>query len=131
MIADKELTKEQALSEHRKMWNWIADQLSLENCKVYDGSELKEKYVTEIYKGDESIVHNCFCCEYDTKFDGNACSHCPILWGTEDVTSSYFCERGDDYGIKGLWTLCDYLTMDKQYKEASIIAKKIANLPEK
>ena len=55
MIDDKELTKEQALSEHRKMWNWISDQLSLENCKVYDVSELKEKYVTEIYKGDESM----------------------------------------------------------------------------
>ena len=121
----KLITKEWTIAEHRKMWQWIAEETLKRERIVY-----KKEYLEE-YFPNEDIRCNCFCCEYDTKFDGNACSHCPILWGTEDVTSSYFCERGDDYGIKGLWTLCDYLTMDKQYKEASIIAKKIANLPEK
>ena len=37
------LTKEQAIAEHRKMWNWIADQISKSNgiVNIYN---LKEEY---------------------------------------------------------------------------------------
>lgn len=41
----KKLTKEQTISGHRKMWNWIADKI--EESKIYrnrDKSKICKKY---------------------------------------------------------------------------------------
>lgn len=156
----KKLTKEQAITEHRKMWNWIADQLeeaeklkndgNLKSSDLYDVYKLKRKYV-ENY--GSYILCSCFCCEYEyqqqVRMGDNHkedCVFCPLLWGTEDKVNTSFCERGMDiadfkrkYDIDfltslkttGLWEMANKLSAYHKYKEAAKIARQIANLPEK
>lgn len=137
------LTKEQAIQEHRKMWNWIADRL--ENGDAYDIADLKEYYLEGSIYRKEDIINNCFCCHYA---EGN-CDNCPLKWGTEDKVTGYFCEDGidvynffnDRFGCipdkinsnfnSGLWYIAYELSQDGYYKEAAVTAREIANLPEK
>lgn len=156
----KNLTKEQAIAEHRKMWNWIADRLEeaeeLKNdgdfkSDLYNILKLKRKYI-EI-RGFKNILCDCFCCEYEyqqkTRMDDvykGYCSLCPLLWGTEDKVNIGFCEKGMDmsdfkrkYNIDfltpfktiGLWEMANKLSAYHKYKEAAKIARQIANLPER
>ena len=153
------LTKEQAITEHRKMWNWIADRLeeaeklkndgNLKSPDLYDVYKLKRKYV-ENY--GSYILCSCFCCEYDkqqycTDDDERMdCKYCPLLWGTENEMDSFFCEGGTDmsdfkrkyyivffttFETMGLWGMANRLSGCNKYKEAAEIARQIANLPEK
>ena len=74
-----QLTKEQAIQEHRKMWNWIADQYEKRTdlLKITENVEdLKAFYIDAVFS-DEMIEGDCFCCEYDKKF-GGLCDYCPI-----------------------------------------------------
>ena len=76
-----QLTKEQAIIEHRKMWNWIADQYK-NRCinYIYD---VEQKYIDECtnYSSDE-IESNSFCCEYCNQNDvSDSCDSCPLVWG--------------------------------------------------
>lgn len=124
-----ELTKKKAIEEHRKMWNWIADELlkpetQRKNLSVYD---LKGIYCNE---QDVIINNNCWCCEYDEQFE-NICKHCPLIWGTESEIEDYFCEGDIDETSKGLWLTADRLSEDGEYVGASELARQIANLPEK
>ena len=76
-----QLTKEQAIIEHRKMWNWIADQYKnrtdlLKKTECVDG--LKHCYTNATFP-DETIEYDCFCCEYDYQYDEiGICKHCPL-----------------------------------------------------
>lgn len=106
-----QLTKEQAIQEHRKMWNWIADQY--EQGSENHVSELKDTYLklNDFY----GIAMNCFCCEYDNQNEGS-CIDCPLTW------SNGLCfNDGSEY---------DRITSILNFKERAIIAKQIANLPE-
>lgn len=69
-----ELTREEAISEHRKMWNWIADEIEKEK-RDQDILDLKEEYCNR--EGYNDIRSDCFCCGY-TKY---ICDYCPIEWG--------------------------------------------------
>lgn len=88
-----ELTKEQAISEHRKMWNWIADKIEKEK-ECQEIGDLKEEYCIE---NDFLLKNDCFCCEY-TK---NNCDNCPIEW--KSVLKEFMCEQkhkeDDDEGF--------------------------------
>ena len=133
-MKDLDLTKERAIKEHRKMWNWIADQL--ENGRSMTIGTLKEVYCDE---NEFDILNNCFCCEFDAKQSLYCCENCPILWGTENIVHDYYCETGmTDYKTEtyfgeetGLWMLAENLTLEHRYKEAAEIARQIANLPER
>ena len=131
------LTREQAIIEHRKMWNWIAEQLEMQpsddkcNVNIYF---LKVKYCeingfTREKKGKPE--HYCFCCQY--AFSLYDCRECPLYWETENSIREYFCEYGMKYDNilpnVGLWSIL--YKADLTYKEAAEIAKQIANLPEK
>ena len=142
----KKLTKEQAITEHRKMWNWIADQLENHNDPGYDIHMYKVKYIKENFPHND-IRHNCFCCHYAVQEnDGNVftnyCINCPLIWGTEDNTDGFFCKQGNRdipfedmylFGEEGygLWNYAQSLTKNHDYEEAAKIARQIANLPEK
>lgn len=139
------LTKQQAIEEHKKMWNWIADNIHL----LIDNKQKSICELENLYCEINNIVliHNCFCCEYSMQqleypysyffvFDENRCEKCPILWGTEQKTNSYYCMyNGNKYhNIKsGLRNEILYLSEShyKNIKEISKIARQIANLPEK
>lgn len=144
----KNLTKEQAIAEHRKMWNWIADQLENHDNPGCDIFTYKLKYMQENFPYYD-VRNNCFCCHYaaqeqenDGNFFTNYCIYCPLIWGTEDNTDEFFCEQGNrdipfediylfDEEEYGLWNYAQDLTKNHDYEEAAKIARQIANLPER
>ena len=133
-----ELTKKQAIEEHRKMWNWIADAIKNKEdwpavVSCYNWSSiivyLKRHYLFN-YKGQKykDIRASCFCCEYDAYYDDDIhlhkCRHCPVIWRS---STGYCC---DDYGeYTELTSLYGY--SDENRRKAYKLALKIANLPER
>lgn len=125
-----ELTKKQAIKEHRKMWRWIAERIknyplkklfSLPNYNWLSLiSDLKYYYLYEVKKqvfGD--LDNNCFCCEYACN-----CRHCPIVWsGTNKTCFEKFGEYLELISLNGY--------SDENKEKAYKLALKIANLPER
>ena len=131
-----QLTKEQAIIEHRKMWNWIADQYK-SGCInfIYD---MEKKYIQECtnYSSDE-IESWSFCCEYtDQNDEKDSCNKCPLVW--DEITGFCSClqtdnlnENGDFAGLyqrvtDETWDSSE-IDFDKVYK----LCKQIASLPER
>ena len=110
------LTKEEAIREHRKMWNWIAEQY--EQYGFQDIACLKDEYLNTYRPEFLSMDSECFCCEYVTQ-QGAECTECPVVWGGN---KAYICTSGE-YG-----RLC---CVKKDKFIAGFLARKIANLPEK
>lgn len=119
------MTREEAIKNHRTMWNWIADQIR-DGRKDVTISHLKEKYLIEHGYDPDTILHECFCCEYAVQENGgyndygdycdDYCESCPLVWGNENLCKpGYFCENTGWY-----WA-----------KRTEENARKIANLPEK
>lgn len=145
-MEDLYLTKEEAIAEHRKMWNWIADRLEEHNNHGRDIYMYKAEYIKNNFP-DDTIRNYCFCCQYTTQevdnYLENHCIYCPLLWGTEDNTDGYFCEQGNcDIPVEdlslfdsdekyGLWSYAQRLTENYCYDEAAKVARQIANLPER
>lgn len=131
------LTKKRAIEEHRKMWNWIAEQYENETdilLELHDIDRLKRCYIDDNYMElfDLKIESNCFCCAYDYLYDGD-CSHCPLDWGNNNNNDDVACMRMDNGA--GLFETIDILTHENSSKEklevCGKIARKIANLPER
>lgn len=107
------LSREETIANHRKMWNWIADETLKRKEKVFKDEYFKEynipKYIMPPFE--------CFCCEY-TEYAGDPikCKKCPIRWPYQ------LCRLEGPYKN---W--CD--TFD--YVEAAESARQIAELPEK
>lgn len=115
-----ELTREQAIAEHRKMWNWIADEIEKEN-HVFDIEELKDLYLGVFKKMSICPIERCFLCEYSMEQlnktgNGVTCDHCPVI-------------KADGYGCLGglHYEVCRSYTWQEQAK----LARQIANLPER
>lgn len=110
------LTREQAIAEHRKMWNWLAD----ETLKRKTAIPKKEYFIAN------SITHiplnQCYCCEYVGIFEipigGTKCHLCPIDWKRGNCLNSEY----------GKWEIA---YSNKNYKLASKCASIIAKLPAK
>lgn len=122
------LTKKQAISEHRKMWNWISDEI--EKLKeVTDIGYLKINYLTGVRKIEFGIANHCFCCEYDIQKNnsGFRCVKCPIEWVSE--SKGYMCQdRETEEDNMGLYLRC----IDAEtWQEQAALARQIANLPER
>ena len=125
-----ELTKQQAIQEHRKMWNWIADQYKTGqklNIRV-----LKKYYIYTVYPG-EYVLNDCFCCEYERVED---CSRCLLIWGeAEGATCEYSdsWEYMNGYKMTGIYAKLRKLTFEKDFDnlEAERLARAIAILPER
>ena len=150
-MEDLYLTKEEAIAEHRKMWNWIADRLENFDDIRKHVFQYKQEYIKK--KFPDSYVYNyCFCCQYakqevDNDIFKNYCIYCPLCWGTEANTDKFFCERcncdipvedlslfdsNEEYGLEyGLWSYVQRLTENHCYDEAAKVARQIANLPER
>ena len=126
------ITREQAIAEHRKMWNWIAD----ETEKRGENVETIEYFLNHDIKG--TVFGYCFCCEYavhkqyaipiqSARTDTNRCHWCPINWGGSMQTSQclHCSDYGDYRGILGLLARC------QNPEEYAKLARQIANLPER
>lgn len=85
-----ELTREQALKLHRRMWTDMQQELG-DNPNSFERERYKQKWCQEHFP-DESIRDYCFLCDYATfhKFEGAyACGICPIKWDCN------YCYEGD------------------------------------
>lgn len=125
------LTKERAIKEHRKMWNWIADQyenVTEDLIKLHDIGRLKSYYIktSHLELADLRIDCDCFCCEYDVQFYGD-CRHCPLEWGG---CARIPCIKTND-GSAGLYESIDMLTDAYSCENDFVLCGKIANLPER
>lgn len=126
------MTKEEAIVNHRRLWNEIADML--DRGERYDHVDvLKRQALNNI--GEENDIHNnCYCCEYAK----NDCRKCPVIWNNERYYD-YMCETGYDdifddlYDVKDKSEWANFLILIKQkdYDIAAEIAREIANLPER
>lgn len=119
------LTKTQAIAEHRKMWNWIADQVE-QGIVVHPVYLLKKEYLkgTSYHK---ELIANCFLCEY-AGVCSDSCRHCPVIPESEQGTG---CLGGLYRKVLDAASKCylDDTQKDRQY--AVQLCRKIANLPER
>lgn len=138
------LTKEQAIMEHRKMWNWIAEQYR--NGCTLSVMSLKKAYTNGL-KYEYGICNNCFCCEYATQqlkeigYFGYECRCvcCPLDWKSN--MRDYPCidryEEDDEKGLyEDLCQLCLSMLSSKVHNKnetnvLATLAEEIANLPER
>ena len=127
-----ELTREQAIAEHRKMWNWIADETErLGNVVDKDDYFSRTEAITRIPTAE------CFCCAYGEQFVDDKikhiqqrCAHCPLVWDSHIDKAMCLCkeEYTDNNGLFGLWVdACTYGHVEKSVK----LARQIANLQER
>lgn len=121
------LTREQAIAEHRKMWNWIAEKIEeteieqrIEALKVEYIGERAEKKTLNIFP-----MNGCFLCEYAYREKQKnsmygLCTFCPIE--TESVKNrNVSC-------LAGLYVM---IKRANTWQEQATIARQIANLPER
>lgn len=101
------LTRKQAIAEHRKMWNWIADEHEKGNVVK------KSDYLQSHGFDPREFSNSSFLCEYVNQYGLN-CRSCPIQWCYEHCSISEY-----EQFLQG------------DYKERAYWARKIANLPER
>lgn len=117
-----ELTKEQAITEFRRMWKWIAEE-SLKQKRCVS----KEEYLKRHEKFPH-VKNNSFICEYACQ-EKIACCNCPILW---DCPSETCYNLG--YSLIGgqeNYSSYDMLVIQAKYEKYAFYANKISELPER
>lgn len=107
------LTKQQAIEGHRKMWNWIADEIERQKSECCIPL-LKQCYC---YKNKLTLIEDCFCCEYNNHYI--KCQKCPLDW----IETSHCCSEEKSLYCRIVWS--------KSWKEQADLSRQIANLPEK
>lgn len=114
-----ELTREQAIAEHRKMWRWLAER---PNKSKSDYLEIMEIY------NNYRLRNRCFLCTYAkaeaerqklSRFE--MCDYCPLDWGGNG------CNEASD-SLYETWVLCGDVC---DYIGRTDAAMQIAELPER
>lgn len=105
-----ELTREQAIVEHRKMWRWLA-----ENPEKSKGDYVLDELIK---KGIniKGMINQCFLCTYT----GAHCESCPLDWGS----ATNCCDEGNASLFKK-WIHA------RSIEEKAKLARQIAELPER
>lgn len=136
------ISKKEAVRKHRMMWNWIADQYECGHGTSVN--ILKRRFIKRYYPGDNPYSI-CYCCEYSTEIsgiDGKSlkcnCERCPLEWPSDsdyhhDCMCCYKSRNHTEVIHDGLYKqILYYSSMDvMDYEKATIIAREIANLPER
>jgi hypothetical protein len=123
------LTKQEAIENHRKMWNWIADELEKGNGpKYYNVINIKTEYfIKHNIKPENTPKSYCYCCEYAKSIKPSLdCGDCPLKWPNTDDSNCL-----QQFLADGLYIKIRRLFIKKGYKKAAKLARKIANLPER
>lgn len=102
----KNLTRDEALRLHRKMWDDMKKKLG-DNPTHNDRSKFKAKWVrTNGFKDLVSNTYDCFLCKYTSQRrqeedaenrETCLCHYCPIDWNYKEQEATDFCpcERGE------------------------------------
>ena len=112
-----QLTRERAITLHRRMWRWIGLK-TLREKRCVEKHEWFNKFELEWIKS------LCYCCEYAQQIADNSslsCKACPVDWGVRTCTAP-------GRGLYDLW--CDAVK-DRDWQEAGKLALQIAELPER
>jgi len=119
------LTKEEAITEHRKMWNWIAEECIKRKRRVTKLEYFKSNCIINI------PYNKCYCCEFaynnawktNTKITDRSdiCKCCPLIWKYGKCVM-------DGLGEYDEWVRT---LLKDDFKAEAEIARKIANLPER
>ena len=107
------MTKQEALTKHRTMWNLIADMI--EAGEIYDDVIKYKDEALKKMKEEHRPIWLCYCCDY-----AKGCSDCPVIWGN----SKEKCEAAEYGSFKNSLKAGNYI-------KAASIAREIANLPER
>lgn len=125
------LTRKQVMKRHRELWNKVAELLERsdnENPNQSFGiTYYKRKALEELgYKWTKMPKNYCWLCEYDglPKFKNvPMCANCLVGdWGSG---AEQCCNDGS------LYEAISFHISQREYKQASEVARKIANLPER
>lgn len=84
---NRELTREEAIELHRKMWQDMRAEIGDDPYKS-DRLAFKEKWIEKHFP-NEHVRSDCFLCEYAQYTDranatGAICDGCPIAWNSHD-----------------------------------------------
>lgn len=120
-----QLTKERAITLHRRIWRWIGLK-TLKEKRCVKKDEWFKRFKLN------AICCVCYCCEYAYKNahkEGkrSGCDSCPIDWG--GISCMHYKEFED--GDNGLYSLWEMTVRHNEYKEAGKLALQIAELPER
>lgn len=114
------LAKEQAIAEHRKMWNWIADETEKKKRKITEHDYFKTHSIVSANRP----FGECYACEYgaeltDSDLFQDICRLCPLDWGG----------RADDCMCINVFCYGEWFYTNN-WKEAAELARRIAEVPE-
>ena len=120
--------RKQAIAEHRKMWNWIADETERTGRGVAKHDYLAQQGLNTY------LPHDCFLCAYSEKqareYSGTTiskCAFCPLDWSnTSDCPCvyQYSLVQGRD-GLYSQWERTRDIPLRVE------LARRIAELPER
>lgn len=108
-----EMTREQAIVEHRQMWRWLAE----------NPSKDKHDYLRAKGINENELELRCFLCTYAAAEKKRAegirwCAYCPLDWGGRG------CDE-PEHSLYGEWA-----NENKRRRRAKL-ARQIAELPER
>lgn len=111
------MNKKEAIAGHRAMWRWIGEE-TRKRKRCVDKLDYEE-VMPEI--GD--LKNYCYLCEYASNIEHRYvfCQNCLVVWPGEGNP----CKCMDSFYMSWL-----YAVIEGDWKEASAIALKIAELPE-
>ena len=124
------LTREEAIAEFRKMWNWIADETEKRQAIVDKQTYFRENYL-------EMVNSACYCCEYGRQAVINdlvrrVCDACPIDFGDHDADKLLTpCTRMESPYRNWAIACCTGEYEGCDWRKAAWCARQIANLPER
>ena len=117
-----QLTRERAITLHRRMWRWIGLK-TLKEKRCVKKDEWFERFKLN------KVCCECYCCEYVKQFlnipPDDQCGRCPIDWVGIDCT---YGKKGDGHGLLILWSKA---TLRNNWRKAGKLALQIAELPER
>lgn len=127
-MSNLNLTKEETIKEHRKMWNYIADEIMIADISNIYLFDLEGSYfITHGISECQIPTLKCYCCDY-ARYSTNSCSACPITW-----TKNGICDKCGS--LCSPYAKLDHL-LPLKYEEIgreylASLAREVANLPEK
>lgn len=123
------MLREEAISKHRAMWNWIAEEIVNEE-RTMNICVLKQKFIERQGEdtSDMKLNYNCYLCYYTRHY----CINCPLLWPSESyaLQCTFGYKTANGYS-EGLYKKCCMLGDRVDWQLQATLCRKIANLPEK
>lgn len=139
------ISKEEAIKNHRTMWNWIADQYE-KGCNT-SIRFLKKKYLLKTLDSNPELMASitshacCYCCYYagvnglannNYRYYRFNCDQCPIVWPS--YAEEGMCCEGP-LSMIGVYEFIDDLTVSRididNVRDILVkLCRFVANLPE-